>query len=401
MQSKSKIYLDNAATSFPKATGIETAVSQFITSRCVNINRGMYSLSHSAQDVVYDTRVMLSKLFDCSDNPEQFSKQIIFTSGITSSVNMFLRGLLKKGDHVVTGSMEHHAVMRTLYALKDEREIAFDCADADNCSVVSPKSIENSIKENTKAVIINHASNVFGGITDIYQIGKICKKYGVFFAVDTAQTAGCVDISMRKCNIDFLAFSGHKGLLALQGIGGFAISKQLNDVLIPSVTGGTGSFSDIYSQPDLLPDKFESGTLNLPGIAALNHSLRYINSVKISNIRAHETKLRRKFIDGIKNIDGVKIYCKDLPDDTTTAIVSVSFDNIDNALASFLLEDKYGIMTRSGLHCALSAHKAMGSYPRGTVRFSFGCFNTNDDVDFTVNAVREICEMSHKRIDFS
>lgn len=384
-----KIYFDNAATSFPKAPHLSQTVSNFIDNNCVNINRGTYTLSGQMQDMVLDTRIMLAKLFDCDDNPAKFCKRIIFTSGVTQSINMFLRGLLSDSDHVITGSMEHHAVMRTLYDLHSERNVSFDVAPCDENGVVTADSVQRLIRPNTKAVIINHASNVFGTVSPIAEIGEACKRHGIFFAVDTAQTAGVYDISMRKSNIDFLAFSGHKGLLSLQGIGGFAISHSLSEQLKPIITGGTGSVSHSYAQPNNLPDKYESGTLNLCGICALNHSLKYITDIGIDNIREKELMLRRYFISELINTDGVKIYCADDTLDTT-AVVSVTFEHLDNAYVADVLDREYSIMTRCGLHCALSAHTSMGTYPDGTLRFSFSYFNTKDEIDFCVKAVKKI-----------
>lgn len=389
-----KIYFDNAATSFPKAPLLSETVSNFIGNSCVNINRGVYSLSDELSDIVFDTRVRLSELFDCSDKPVEFSRRIIFTSGITSSINMFLRGLLEEGDHVIVGALEHHAVMRTLYALQKERNIAFDVAKCDKNGVVTADSVKALLKADTKAVVINHASNVFGVVSDITSIGELCKEKGVFFAVDTAQTAGVIDISMRKSNIDFLAFSGHKGLLSLQGIGGFAISEKLSEVLTPTVTGGTGSSSHFYTQPNNLPDKFESGTLNLCGIVSLNHSLRYITEIGVENIRNRELSLRRYFIDSVKNIDGLKVYCTE-ENILTTSAISVTFDCFDNSEMSSVLEREYGIMTRCGLHCSPLAHSSMGTYPEGTVRFSFSYFNTEDEIDICTNAIKKILKENY------
>ena len=386
-----KIYFDNAATSFPKAPLMSQTISNFIENNCVNINRGVYSMSDDLSDMVLDTRVKLAKLFDCSDNPIKFCKRIIFTSGVTQSINMFLRGTLQNGDHVVTGSMEHHAVMRTLYDLQKEKNITFDVAKCDDNGVVTADSVKNMLKDNTKAVIINHASNVFGAVSKIKDIGALCFEKGIFFAVDTAQTAGVIDISMRDCNIDFLAFSGHKGLLGLQGIGGFAVSENLSAVLKPTVTGGTGSASHFYSQPDILPDKFESGTLNLCGIISLGHSLDYINSVGVNNIRQRELELRRYFIERIKRIDNaedIKIHCAD--DVDITAVVSLSFKTLDNAFVASALERDYSVMTRCGLHCSPLAHSSMGTYPEGTVRFSFSYFNTEEEIDYTADAIQKI-----------
>lgn len=389
-----KIYFDNAATSFPKAPQMSHIISNFIDNNCVNINRGVYSLSDEVGDMVLDTRIKLSSLFDCADVPAKFCKRIIFTSGVTASINMFLRGLLSKGDHIVTGSLEHHAVMRTLYDLQREKGISFDVAQCDDKGVVTAKKVESLIKPDTKAVIINHASNVFGAVSPITEIGEVCKRRGVFFAVDTAQTAGALNISMRKSNIDFLAFSGHKGLLSLQGIGGFAVSEKLSDVLKPVITGGTGSASHFYTQPDTLPDKFESGTLNLSGIMSLNHSLSFLEEVGIDKIREHELKLRQYFIASLKDIDEVTVHCADSFVDTTS-VVSLTFKTLDNAFVASLLESDYGVMTRCGLHCSPSAHSSMGTYPSGTVRFSFSYFNTEDEIDYAVDAIKKILKENY------
>ncbi len=383
-----KIYFDNAATSYPKAPALSDIVKNFIDNSCVNIGRGTYSLSDDVADMVLDTRIMLAKFFDCDDDPVRFSKRIIFTSGVTASINMFLRGLLVSGDHVITGSMEHHAVIRTLESMRQSCGITYDVAQADEHGVVSASAVSSLVKPSTKAVIINHASNVFGAISPISEIGALCAQRGIFFAVDTAQTSGVVPISMRESNIDFLAFSGHKGLLSLQGVGGFAISDRLSKVLTPLITGGTGSVSHSYTQPDILPDKFESGTLNLPGIIALKHSLSYIESIGVADINAHEQELRQYFIDKSKDIPGINLYCADNAD--TTGVLSLTIDGIDNAVLSFLLDKDYHIMTRTGLHCSPIAHKSMGTYPQGTVRFSFSYFNTKQEIDYCINALKDI-----------
>ena len=389
-----RIYFDNAATSFPKAPGLSKVVSDFIENNSVNINRGIYDLSSDLCDEVMQTRIMLARFFDCDDNPVKFCKRINFTSGVTASINMFLRGLLCENDHVIVGALEHHAVMRTLYALKKERDISFDVAVCDENGRVFPESVENLIKPNTKAVVINHASNVFGCVSPIEEIGEVCKKHDIFFAVDTAQSAGVIDISMRKANIDFLAFSGHKGLLGLQGIGGFAISEKLSGVLNPTVTGGTGSSSHFYTQPDSLPDKFESGTLNLCGIISLKHSLAFLEKTGVENIRARELSLRKYFIDELKNVNGIKIFCID-DDIETTAVVSLVFENLDNAYVASKLSEDYGIMTRCGLHCSPLAHSSIGTYPDGTVRFSFSYFNTEEEIDICVEGIKNILKENY------
>ena len=384
------IYADNAATSFPKADGLDCYLSSFIAKDCVNINRGTYSLSYDVQNTVMETREKLVSFFDCSDDILSFSKRVIFTSGITLSINMFLRGFLHRGDHIITGPMEHHAVMRTLYDLKKNRGIEFTCVKADKYGCADLNDLVKSVKNNTKAIFINHASNVFGSVNDIEKIGRIADGYGLIFGVDTAQTAGVIDISMRKSKIDFLAFSAHKGLLALQGLGGFIMSNKLDKRLVPVITGGSGSISHSYEQPGILPDRFESGTLNLPGIAALNYSLSFLERTGIDNIRRHELMLRKRFIKGIADLENVKIYNADINENRTVCVISAGFLNIDNAEAAFILDSEYGIFVRQGLHCSLSAHETMGTDISGTVRFSFGYHTTIDEVDACIDAVRRI-----------
>ena len=386
----SYVYADNAATSFPKAEGLSGYLKEYTEKYCVNINRGVYSLSFDNERIVDRTRERLVELFDYGCVEKAPEKYAVFTPGVTFSLNLFLRGYLKKDDHILVSPVEHHAVMRTLYDLKEKRGVSFSIIPADDYGIIKTECIEGLIRDNTRAILVNHASNVFGGINDIEIIGHAAKKHGLVFAVDCAQTGGFSDISMKKAGIDFLAFSAHKGLLALQGLGGFIISDTLAKSIPPLVTGGSGSFSDSYIQPSVMPEKFEAGTLNLPGIASLDYSLDYLKKKGIRNIKKHELDLRRRFIDGIKENRNLKVYNADIDDSRTTAVVSVSFHNIDNARAAFMLSEKYSILTRVGLHCAYLAHKTMKSESTGTVRFSFGPYNTKDDIERCITAVNEI-----------
>lgn len=384
------IYLDNAATSFPKPRGLTEYVSKYINEDCVNINRGVYDLSNKSFDLVLDTRNKLAKFFHCEEDKSFFEKRIIFTSGVTYSLNVFLRGVLKENDEIIISGLEHHAVTRTLYDLKIKRGIKVIVPSCDKYGRVDNNSIEELLNDKTKAVLINHASNVFGSINDIEAIGNVLKDRDVFYAVDSAQTAGIVDIDVEKSSIDFLAFSGHKGLHALEGVGGFVISKRLSEVLDPLVTGGTGFSSDTYEQPKELPDKYESGTLNLPGIAALNYSISYLNEIGIDNIRNIELMLRKRFINGIRKFEGIKIYCDDIEDENTVGLVSISFLDKDNADIALTLSNEYGIMLREGLHCSLLAHKTMGTEKSGTIRFSFGYNNTEKEVDYAIECIEKV-----------
>lgn len=382
------IYFDNAATSFPKAPGLGEAVAGFIDGYAVNVNRGAYAKAYKTAGIVYEARTLIADFFDCDDLPERYARRVIFTPGITYSINYFLRGFLKQGDNVIISHLEHHAVTRVLNDLAD-KGIDFKVVPVQKDGSVSISDFKNLIDEKTRAVLVTHASNICGAVLPIAKIGELCREKNIIFAVDTAQTAGSIKISMRKCNIDFLAFTGHKGMLGPQGIGGFIISERLDGKLSPTITGGTGSSSKSYTVPDFLPDKFESGTLNLPGIAGLVYSIKYINSVGISTIEDKEARLTKRFISGVKDLPNVKVigYCEDVPH---CAVVSLDFIGRDNAEIAFLLDNKYSIMTRTGLHCAPLAHEAFGTLNRGTVRFSFGYFNTEPEVDAAICAIKEI-----------
>lgn len=382
------IYFDNAATSFPKAPGLGAAVAEFTDRRAVNVNRGAYKAAYRAEGCVYDTRKLIARFFDCCDKPERYAKRVIFTPGITYSINYFLRGFLHEGDNIIISSMEHHAVTRPLTELK-KLGVDFKIAKADSDGVITADKFETLIDENTKAVLVTHASNVCGTVLPIKQIGEMCRRHDIIFAVDTAQTAGSRYISMRENHIDFLAFAGHKGLLGLQGIGGFIISEKLDGKLTPLIYGGTGSLSHSYLLPEFLPDRFESGTLNLPAIYGLNHSISYINNVGIDSIQQKETDLTDYFLKNISGFPSVRVIGKKDTVDRTS-VISLDFTGHDNAETAYRLSDEYGIMCRVGLHCAPLAHETLGTLKSGTVRLSFGFFNTFDEIDRFFIALRGI-----------
>ena len=328
-----KIYFDNGSTSWPKAPQVASSMSELLESGAFNINRGNYEGAYELESLVLLTRMQLARLFHAPD-----SRHVIFTPGITYSLNYLIKGLLRPGDHVLVSSLEHNAVMRPLCQLTSQ-DIHYTMIPAETDGTTHPESVEALIRPETKAVIMLHASNVCGTILPIREIGDICRRHHLFFAVDTAQSAGSVDIDMQECNIDFLAFTGHKGLLGPQGIGGFLISEALDHELTPLIAGGTGSQSDSLLMPDYLPDKYESGTMNLPGIIGLH---------------------------------------------------ALDFPEYDNAEIAFSLEQDYGIMTRVGLHCAPMAHQALHTMPHGTIRFAFSHFNTTEEIDCCINGLREL-----------
>ena len=381
------IYLDNASTTFPKAPNVASAMADYITNCGININRGSYSLAYDVEDIIYTTRQRLHTLFNGHD-----PSHVIFTQNVTMSLNMVIKGLLKAGDHVLVSSMEHNAVMRPLTQLLDEG-ITFDTIPCDSTGSIQMDSIEPLIRPNTVALIINHASNVCGTIQPLKSIGPICKAHNLQFIVDAAQTAGVIPIDVKACHIDALCFTGHKGLLGPQGIGGIILTKEMAQTLTPLIAGGTGSFSHLETMPTHMPDAFEAGTLNLPGIIGLNEGLDYIESQGMENIHNHELVLTQSFLEGLQSIDGINIVGKQNIQDRT-AVVSITIDGMDPANIAYELESTYHIMTRVGLHCAPRAHQTLGTYPEGTVRFSFGYANTHKDVESALSALYTIVKSS-------
>lgn len=377
-----KIYFDNGSTSFPKAPRVGEAMARLLEQGAFNINRGSYEGAYELAGVVLDTREKLARLFHGD------LRQVVFTPGITYSLNYLIKGLLKRGDHVVTTSMEHNAVMRPLIQM-EEYGISYTCVQADREGSVRAADFEKAIRPETKLVIVNHVSNVSGTIQPLEEIGKICKKKGVYFAADTAQSAGTLPIDMEKMNLDFLAFTGHKGLLGPQGIGGFLISQSLNKEMKPLIAGGTGSHSDLLTMPEEMPDKYESGTMNLPGIVGLHAALSYLEEQGIDRLSAKKRKLLEYALEEIGRIDGVRIVGKQGLEDRT-AVLSLDFEKTDNAQAAFCLEQEYGIMTRVGLHCAPMAHRSLGTFPQGTVRVAFSAENTREEVEVLVKAVKAV-----------
>ena len=378
-----KLYLDNAATTFPKPSSVACAISEYINNIGGNVGRGTYESSYAAGEVVYNTREMLSSLFGFN-NP----LNVIFTSNITCSLNMIIKGLFKPGDHVIVSSMEHNAVMRPLTTMS-QKGVTFDRALCSNEGVLDPKKVEELIRPETKAVIMTHGSNVCGTLLPVEQVGEICRKHGIYFIMDSAQTAGVLDIDFNRLNLSILAFTGHKGLMGPQGIGGFLVAPEVTSQLEPLIEGGTGSLSESEEQPAFMPDRYESGTLNIPGIYGLNAALKFINKTGIHNIHAKEMELTKQFLEGVLSIDKLQVIgLKGVSN--RTSVVSLNFPQHDNSEIAFRLDREFGIMTRVGLHCAPSAHKTLGTMPAGTVRFSPGYFNTHEDIEYALSAINNV-----------
>lgn len=378
-----QVYFDNGSTSFPKPPEVAQQMTYFINEVGCNVGRGNYCTAVQAGEVVLETREILKEMFGAPK-----SQNIIFTPGVTYAINFIMQGLLKPGDHFLISAMEHNAVYRTALLL-EKKGCSYSVLPCDSRGQIILEEIERHIKPNTKAAITLHSSNVCGTVFPIKKMGEIFKKHGVFFVVDCAQSGGVLDIDMQGCGIDALTFAGHKSLLGPQGIGGFAITTELAKLIDPGVAGGTGSLSESAEMPNFLPDKFEPGTANLPGIYGLNASLKFIAKTGTNNIHQKEMELTKAFLDGLKNINGLRILGMQNTTDRLS-VVSIDLLEKDNALVAAELYSNYGIMTRVGLHCAPLAHKTLGSFPSGSIRFSLGYYNTMDEVEYVLESLRKV-----------
>lgn len=383
------IYLDNAATTLRKPDGVIEAVVNAMNS-LGNAGRGATSASLDASRILYETRVKLAKLFGVM-NPSQ----IAFTYNSTESLNIAIRGSLKKGDHVITTSLEHNSVLRPLYE-RESQGIELTIVKCNEFGVFDYGDFERAIKENTKAIVCVHGNNTTGNCLDIKRLGEIAKKHKLRFIVDASQTAGVMEIDVEEMRIDILCFTGHKGLLGPQGTGGIYVREGIE--LEPLKVGGSGVDSYNKKHPFQMPTALEAGTLNGHGIAGLHAALTYIEEVGIDNIRKKEQELMWQFYDGVREIQGVKIYgdFKQQDDDDKNiercAIVTLNIGDYDSAEVSDELLVTYGISTRSGAHCAPLTHEALGTKEQGAVRFSFSHFNTSEEVACAIQAVRELAE---------
>ena len=378
------IYLDNAATSFPKPESVYKAVSDTLRKYGSSPGRGGHKMSLQTERIIFDVRERIASFFNIPN-----SSNVIFTFNVTMGINLALKGFLKAGDHVLTSSMEHNAVMRPLKRLENPPlgGISKTVVQCSKEGFLNSKDIEREIKPNTKLIIITHASNVVGTILPIREVGEIAKKKGIAFLVDAAQSAGLLPIDVQRDNIDMLGCTGHKSLFGPQGTGFLYIKDGLD--IKPLIEGGTGSNSESDEMPDFFPDKFQAGTLNTPGIAGLGAGIEFIQNEGLKNIRAKELHLTTEIMNGLKNIKGVKLYGSLNPLDRV-AVVSFNIEGKDPADVGNILNEKYDIMSRVGLHCAPNAHRTIGTFPEGTVRVSVGYFNTEGDIDKLIKAVKDI-----------
>ena len=376
------IYLDNAATSFPKPEGVSDRMKFYLDCVGANVNRSVYTAAQEAGLVTLTLRQRLARLFRFPEPPTH----VILTPGATAALTMLISGLLRPGDHCIVSSMEHNAVMRPLLRLPVVEVSRIPC---DSRGFADVDALPGLFRENTRLVLVAHGSNVCGAVQDAAAIGRICAARGVPFALDAAQTAGHLPIDFQALGLSALAVPGHKGLLGPGGVGALLLRDELAQRLTPLIAGGTGSASDSEYLPPYLPDRFESGTANLPGYYGWEAALRFVEDRGVAALRRHEMALCTRFLDGLANIEHLRLVGPRDPE-RRVGVISVDFLRRDNAEMAYELETRYGILTRCGLHCAPSAHKALGTFPQGTVRFSLGWASTEADVDAALAALRAL-----------
>ena len=376
------IYFDNAATSFPKPSEVEKSLVEAVHSMG-NAGRGAHEATLYAARIIYDTREKLAALFH-GDNPMRFA----FTSNTTEALNIAIQGLFSAGEHVITTECEHNSVLRPLY-LMEKQGVEVTYLKADRLGRIDYEDFDKSCKSNTKAVVITHASNLTGNVTDLERVSEFTQSHGLLLVVDAAQTAGVLPINVKQMNIDVLCFPGHKGLLGPQGTGGIYVREGLE---ISSLkVGGSGVHSYDREHPKEMPTVLEAGTLNGHGIAGLNGALSYLEKTGIEKIYQREMKLAAQFVEGVRPIEHVKLY-GDFDTRLRVATVALNIGECDSASVSDWLWEDYGIAVRAGAHCAPLMHRALGTVEQGAVRFSFSHFNTEDEVEQAVCAIRELAQ---------
>jgi len=379
------IYFDNAATSWPKPAAVTEAMAHFMTEVGANPGRSAHRRSIEAGRIIYETRDALARLFNVDD-----PLRIVFGSNATEALNLALRGILRPGDHVVTSSMEHNSVMRPLRAMEEEGVVEIAVVPCSSEGFLDPADLEAAIRPDTRMIALNHASNVVGSFLPVAEAGAIARNHDLLLLVDAAQTAGAHPLDMKAMEIDLLAFTGHKALFGPQGTGGLCIGERVGvGDIQPLKQGGTGSRSKREEQPRFLPDMCESGTPNTVGLAGLGAGVRFVLEQGVEEIRVHEVELTRRLIAGLLDIPGVVVYGGH-DAEMQTAAVSFNVEGLASSDVGLMLDEAYGIMSRVGLHCSPAAHRTIGTFPVGTVRFGLSLFNTVEEVDVALTAVREI-----------
>ena len=375
------IYLDNAATTFPKPEAVYDSMMDCMKNYCANAGRAGHKLAMKAAREIYNTRENIAKLFNI-DNP----MNIVFTNNATDSLNLAIKGVVSTGDHIITTSMEHNSVIRPIKSL-EKLGIENTIVECDKEGFLDINNLEKAIKPNTRLIVTTHASNVCGTLIDIKAVSEVAKSHNILYLVDASQTAGVYNIDLKEIEADMVAAPGHKGLLGPQGTGILYIREGLNLNILKE--GGTGSKSEDLFQPELLPDKYESGTHNTPGIVGLNEGIKFIFNEGIDKIKQHEEELCKYMLERLEEVPNIKIYG---PKDASkrASVITINIGNMDSGEITFLLDSEYNIATRSGIHCAPLAHKTLGTLEQGAVRFSLGYFNTKEDIDKAIEALKEI-----------
>jgi cysteine desulfurase family protein len=375
------LYMDNAATSYPKPESVYVAIDHFNRHLGANPGRGSHHQTLQAGSVLLNARETLARLFNIDD-----AKHIAFTLNVTEALNTGLKGFLSPGDHVITTSMEHNAVVRPLTVMS-RTGVEWTAVQAESDGTLDAHKIKDAIRDNTRLICMLHASNLTGSIMPIGEVGRIARERGIVFMVDSSQTAGVLEVDVQKQNIDMLAFAGHKGLFGPQGTGGLYVRPGLE--IRPLKEDGTGSMSEFLDQPEFMPDHLESGTPNTPGIAGLLAGVEFILDTGRDNIQKHENELISMLIEGMKGIDGVVLHG---PADSSKQVAVLAFNikGVDCGDVSMRLDYEFGITTRSGLHCAPLAHQTLGTLKMGSCRLSPGFFNTEADINRVLSAVHKI-----------
>lgn len=375
-------YLDNAATSYPKPDIVIDTISEFMKNIGATAGRGAYKSAIAADRLIFDCRNNICKLFNGKD-----PSKVIFTYNITDSLNVLINGILNSGDHVITSSLEHNSVWRPLKILERDKHIEISQVPCTSEGITNPEDVEKLIKGNTKLIVFTHASNVLGTIQPIREIGALAKKHKIPFLIDSAQTAGAYSIDVQRDNIDILAFTGHKSLFGPTGTGGFLLNCDIN--IRPLKSGGTGEDSKNPYQPNFCPNKFEAGTLNVPGIVGLGEGIKYISNLGVEKIRSGEDKIIEYALKKLEEIPGIHIYGPKDPQ-KIVGVISFNIKNMSGEEIAFKLDQEYDVMIRVGFHCAPTAHKVMGTYEIGAMRIGIGYFNTKHDIDILIDALKNI-----------
>lgn len=376
------IYLDNAATSFPKPKEVADAVYDFMINNGTSSGRGSYKKAMQSDYIVYECRKLIGNLFNFDD-----PKKVVFTSNVTDSLNIAIRGILKENDHVITSSLEHNAVWRCLKTLEKDINIKIDTVECSKDGITNPEDIKKYIRKDTALIVFTQASNVLGTIQPIKEIGKIARENKIVFLVDAAQSAGAMKIDIKEDNIDILAFTGHKSLLGPMGTGGLIINTDID--IKPLKAGGTGGDSAYEYQPDYYPNHLETGTSNVSGIAGLRAAIKFLNREGIDNIHNKEKELTKYALEKLETVKDIEIYG---PRDCEKMLSVISFNIKDKRPEDVgsILDQKYDIMLRAGLHCAPTAHSVIGTKERGTLRIGLGYFNEKEDIDKLVEALNNL-----------